>query len=120
MFFLKFVLTKGTIIKYPDPENLDYEYHFSDNFRVAEATGKIVGLTGVTTKTTVHLYLQKYEDGEWVDIADWISSNNSVNTTLVKTKSVDKGYTYRAKASCYAYSGSAYENVVRYSSEITY
>lgn len=87
MFFLKFVLTKGTII---------------------------------TTKTTVHLYLQKYEDGEWVDIADWISSNNSVNTTLVKTKSVDKGYTYRAKASCYAYSGSAYENVVRYSSEITY
>jgi hypothetical protein len=103
------------------------EYHFSSKASltisssgVAEATGKIVGLTGVTTKTTVHLYLQRYENGEWVDIDDWISSNNTVNTTLVKTKTVAKGYTYRAKASCYAYSGSAYENVVRYSSEIKY
>ena len=103
------------------------EYHFSSKASltissggVAEATGKIVGLTGVTTKTTVHLYLQRYEDGEWVDIADWISSNNSVNTTLVKTKSVDKGYTYRAKASCYAYCGSDYERVIRYSAEIDF
>lgn len=103
------------------------EYHFSSKASltissngVAESTGKIVGLTGVTTKTTVHLYLQRYEDGEWVNVADWISSNEAVNTTLVKSKAVDKGFTYRAKASCYAYCGSDYEHVIRYSSEISY
>ena len=103
------------------------EYHFSSKASltissggVAEATGKIVGLAGVTTKTTVHLYLQRYEGGEWVDVADWISSNDAVNTTLIKTKSVDNGYTYSAKASFYAYCGSDYERVVRYSSEVSY
>ena len=86
----------------------------------AEVTGKIVGILGTTTKTTVHLYLQRYEDGEWVDVGDWILSQNTVSTTLTETKSVDKGYKYRAKASCYAYSGSDYERVIKYSPEINY
>lgn len=87
---------------------------------VATAKGSIVGVIGTTTKTTVHLYLQRYEDGEWVDVDDWILSQNTVSSTLTETKSVDKGYKYRAKASCYAYSGSDYERVIRYSSEIMY
>ena len=87
---------------------------------VATAKGSIVGILGTTTKTTVHLYLQRYEDGEWVDVDDWILSQNTVSSTLTETKSVDKGYKYRAKASCYAYSGSDYERVIRYSSEIMY
>ena len=87
---------------------------------VATAKGSIVGILGTTTKTTVHLYLQRYEDGEWVDVDDWILSQNTVSSTLTETKSVDKGYKYRAKASCYAYSGSDYERVIKYSSEMTY
>ena len=86
----------------------------------ATVDGTIVGITGTTTKTTVHLYLQRYEDGEWVDVADWVKSNESVSTTVSKTKSVTSGYKYRAKASCYAYSGSDYERVIKYSSEVTY
>lgn len=31
---------------------------------VAEVSGKIYGISGVTTKTTVHLYLQRKENGE--------------------------------------------------------
>ena len=87
---------------------------------IAESTGKIVGIPGVTTKTTVHLYLQRIENGEWIDVDDWIASNETVSTTITKTRAVDKGYTYRTKASCYAYSGKKYERVISYSSEIKY
>ncbi len=87
---------------------------------IAESTGKIVGIPGVTTKTTVHLYLQRIENGEWIDVDDWIASNEAVSTTITKTRAVDKGYTYRTKASCYAYSGKKYERVISYSSEIKY
>ena len=86
----------------------------------ATATGTISGLVGTTTKTTVHLYLQKYENGEWVDVEDWVESNETVNTSLTKTKSALARGKYRAKASCYAYSGSDYERVIKYSSEVTY
>ena len=103
------------------------EYHSAANATlsisssgVATAKGSIIGILGTTTKTTVHLYLQRYEDGEWVDVDDWLLSQNAVSTTLTETKSVDRGYKYRAKASCYAYSGSDYERVIKYSSEVTY
>ncbi|MBR4862680.1 MAG: hypothetical protein IKU09_10825 [Firmicutes bacterium] len=112
----------------PDDEiGLMAEYYMSaraslsiSSSGIAEATGRITGKAGTTTKTTVHLYLQRYEDGEWVDVDDWILSQNTVSTTLTETKSVDRGYKYRAKASCYAYSGSDYERVIKYSSEMTY
>lgn len=86
----------------------------------AEATGKINGLIGTTTKTTVHLYLQQYKDGKWIDIGDWIDSGETVNRTLIKQKSVEKGYKYRAKASCYAYAGKNYEHITKYSGEVCY
>ena len=86
----------------------------------ATVTGKISGLTGVTTKTTVHLYLQKKESGNWIDVDDWVLSNDTSDTTLQRTKSVAKGYTYRAKASCYAYCGKDYERTIKYSDEIKY
>jgi hypothetical protein len=86
----------------------------------ASLTGKITGYAGTTTKTTVHLYLQKYEDGDWVDVDDWILSNDAASTTLSETKSSLARGKYRAKASCYAYSGSDYERVIKYSSEVTY
>ena len=103
------------------------EYHSAANATlsisssgVATAKGSIIGILGTTTKTTVHLYLQRYENGAWVDVDDWTLSQNTVSTTLTETKSVDRGYKYRAKASCYAYSGSDYERVIKYSSEISY
>ena len=86
----------------------------------AEAIGKITGIAGVTTKTTVHLYLQQYKNGKWVDIGDWLDSGETVNRTLTKQNTVEKGYKYRAKASCYAYSGTKSEHVTKYSAEVYY
>ena len=86
----------------------------------ATATGIMQGIPGVTTKITVHLYLQQYKDGKWVDYDDWTKSENSTYVTLTPKLSVPKGYTYRAKASCYAYAGSKSEHVTTYSREVKY
>ena len=86
----------------------------------ATAGGTITGIPGTTTKCSITLYLQRYEDGDWEDVAMWTDSANAVSLTLTKPLSVDSGYTYRAKAVCYAYSGNQMEYVTRYSSEVYY
>ncbi len=86
----------------------------------AAVSANVNGKPGITTKVTIHLYLQQYKDGKWVDYDDWTKSANSVNFALAETISVPKGYTYRAKASCYAYAGSKSEHVIKYSSEVKY
>ncbi len=86
----------------------------------ATITGSITGIPGTTTKTTVHLYLQQYKNGDWEDVDDWLDSGETVSRTLTKSKSVEKGYKYRAKASCYAYSGTKCEHVTKYSAEVNY
>lgn len=86
----------------------------------AECSGKIRGIIGKTTKTSIHLYLQKYTDGTWKNVDDWTSSGDTVNRTLTKTKSVSKGYKYRTKAVCRAYIGSKSEKVTKYSSAVSY
>lgn len=92
------------------------------NITSGEATvsANVNGKPGVTTKVTIHLYLQQYKDGKWVDYDDWAKTEKGVNCTLSETVSVPKGYTYRAKASCYAYAGSKSEHVTKYSSEVKY
>ena len=111
----------------PDTMEPLAQYYFSvsasltiSSSGLAKPSGSIMGIAGTTTKTTVHLYLQRYEDGDWVDVDDWLVSNNSATTSAAGSKQVEKGYKYRAKASCYAYCGSDYERVIRYSSEIYY
>ena len=86
----------------------------------ATVSAKMNGKIGITTKVTIHLYLQQYKDGKWVDYDDWTKTENGVNCTLSETVSVPKGYTYRAKASCYAYAGSKSEHVTKYSAEVKY
>ncbi len=86
----------------------------------ATAIGKLYGFDGITTKATVHLYLQQYRNGEWSDYDDWLESNAGYDCVVVKTVSVPKGYKYRAKASCYAYAGSKSEHVTKYSAEVEY
>ena len=87
---------------------------------IASAEGKITGIAGTTTSCSISLYLQRYENGDWEDVAMWTDSANAVSLTLTKPLAVDSGYKYRAKAICYAYSGSQMEYVTRYSSEVYY
>ena len=105
----------------PMAENyLDAEARLKIVSGTATVSGNMNGKMGITTKVTVHLYLQQYKDGKWVDYDDWTKSADSVNCALSETISVPKGYTYRAKASCYAYAGSKSEHVIKYSSEVKY
>lgn len=92
----------------------------SINAGTATVSAKIKGKVGITTKATVHLYLQQYCNGEWSDYDDWLETAAGVNCTVHKTVSVPKGYKYRAKASCYAYAGSKSEHVTKYSAEVEY
>ncbi|MBR1989084.1 MAG: hypothetical protein IJ987_01325 [Firmicutes bacterium] len=87
---------------------------------MAEAKGQITGWIGTTTKCSITLYLQRYENGDWEDVAMWTDTANGSSLTLTRTLGVDSGYKYRAKAICYAYSGSQMEYVTRYSSEVYY
>lgn len=91
-----------------------------ENDGTALLEGKINGIPGTTTKTTVHLYLQQYKDGKWENVDDWLSTGETVNRSLTKSKQVTKGYKYRAKASCYAYSGTKCEHVTKYSTAVSY
>lgn len=98
----------------------------ANNYSYAEATlaisgnslqvvGRIGGKPKVTTKTSIHLYLQQYRGTNWVNISNWISTGDTVSRTLSKTCLVEKGYKYRAKAVCYAYVGSNCEKTTKYS-----
>ena len=86
----------------------------------ANAGGTITGILGTTTKCSISLYLQRYENGSWADVAMWTDSADSSSLTLTRTLGVDSGYKYRAKAICYAYSGSQMEYVTKYSAEVYY
>lgn len=115
----------GAVSSTPDIELMAENYSsasasISLSGSTAEVTGKIVGRAGKTTKTTVHLYLQQYKNGSWVNVDDWTSTGATVARQLSKTKTVTKGYKYRAKAVCAAYVGSDKETVTKYSSTINY
>ena len=81
--------------------------------------GSITGYRGTTTKTSVHLYLQKYTNKQWSNVANWTLTTNSSSCALSKSKTVSKGK-YRSKAVCTAYAGTKSEKITKYSTAITY
>ena len=103
----------------PMAENyLDAEARLKIVSRTATVSGNMNGKMGITTKVTIHLYLQQYKNGKWTDYDDWLESKNGTGLTVSKTVTVPTGYKYRAKASCYAYAGNNCEHVVKYSGEV--
>lgn len=115
----------GAVSSTPDIELMAENYSsasatISLSGNTAEVTGKIVGRAGKTTKTSIHLYLQQYKNGSWVNVDDWTSTGATVARQLSKTKTVTKGYKYRAKAVCAAYVGSDKESVTKYSKSISF
>ena len=115
----------GAVSSTPDIELMAENYSsasatISLSGNTAEVTGKIIGRAGKTTKTSIHLYLQQYKNGSWVNVDDWTSTGATVARQLSKTKTVTKGYKYRAKAVCAAYVGSNKETVTKYSVTVEY
>lgn len=97
---------------------LDAEARLKIVSGTATVSGNMNGKMGITTKVTIHLYLQQYKNGKWTDYDDWLESKNGTGLTVSKTVTVPTGYKYRAKASCYAYAGNNCEHVVKYSGEV--
>ncbi len=85
-----------------------------------KVSGRITGKIGKTTETSVQLYLQQYKNGRWITIADWVYSGETVSASISKTRTVAKGYKYRAKAICTAYGSNDKETVTKYSRTIIY
>ena len=103
----------------PMAENyLDAEARLKIVSGTATVSGNMNGKMGITTKVTIHLYLQQYKNGKWTDYDDWLESKNGTGLTVSKTVTVPTGYKYRAKASCYAYAGNNCEHVVKYCGEV--
>lgn len=85
----------------------------------ATSKGIVVGKPNITTKITIHLYLQKYSGGKWITYKDWSGEKKGYTYTFSKSSSVGHGK-YRTKAVCKAYSGTAYEAVTKYSGAVSY
>lgn len=115
----------GAIASAPDIQPMAANYmaasaSISLSGSAVKATGTITGKIGQTTKTSINLYLQQYRNGSWVTIDNWTSAGNTESRSLSKSKTVTKGYKYRAKAVCTAYVGSDKETVTKYSKSISY
>ena len=115
----------GAITSAPDIQPMAANYmaasaSLSLSENTVKANGTITGKLGQTTKTSINLYLQQYRNGSWVTIDNWTSSGNTESRSLSKSKTVTKGYKYRAKAVCTAYVGSDKETVTKYSKSISY
>ena len=115
----------GAITSAPDIQPMAANYmaasaSISLSENTVKANGTITGKLGQTTKTSINLYLQQYRNGSWVTIDNWTSSGNTESRSLSKSKTVTKGYKYRAKAVCTDYVGSDKETVTKYSKSISY
>lgn len=115
----------GAVSDAPDVELMAENYStvsatISISGNSVKLESQIIGRAGKTTKTSIHLYLQQYKNGSWVNVDDWTSTGATVARQLSKTKTVTKGYKYRAKAVCAAYVGSDKETVTKYSGSISY
>lgn len=115
----------GAITSAPDIQPMAANYmaasaSISLSENTVKANGTITGKLGQTTKISINLYLQQYRNGSWVTIDNWTSSGNTESRSLSKSKTVTKGYKYRAKAVCTAYVGSDKETVTKYSKSISY
>lgn len=86
----------------------------------AKASATITGKTGITDKTSMQLFLQKYANQKWVTVDSWSAIGNTTTKSLSKTKAVTKGYKYRAKVVCVAYAGNNKESVTKYSRVVSY
>jgi len=82
--------------------------------------GQITGISGVTTRVAIYLYLEIYANNTWSVVASESQTFNSYLGSLLPNIPVSSGYSYRVRASYYAFCGSASENLVRYSNIVYY
>ena len=63
----------------------------------ATSKGIVVDKPNITTRITIHLYLQKYSGGKWITYKDWSGEKKGYTYTFPKSSSIGHGK-YRMKA----------------------
>lgn len=84
------------------------------------ANAYIAGYPSITTSITGYLYLERKVGSSWVNDWSWSTTTSSAYLNMNDSCDVSIHGTYRLRLSGYVYSGSSYEHITNYSSEITY
>lgn len=124
---MSFCLASATAIAAADDPGISPYYLYTDKVEVKAVwigTNSITFSCKVTgedtaTRVKIYLYLQEKVNGVWKDVDYATKDVNAGNTTASKTyNSASKSKDYRAYASVYVYSGSAYEHIEKNSTTI--
>ena len=91
---------------------------FKDGQGIAGST--LDGKKSLTTKITIHTYLQQYKNGEWTTLGGSSKTTNGYYAYNTYSKAIPKGYKYRTKSIFYVYSGTDKEKHTNYSKVATY
>lgn len=123
---MSFCLASATAIAADVPGIEPYYLYASDVKPTATWTGTnsikfacdVKGKSSAT-QVKIYLYLEEYNNGIWKQV-DYVTKTVSAKDAYVsKTyNSASKSKDYRAYASVYVYSGSAYEHIEKYSTTI--
>lgn len=124
---MSFCLASATAIAAADVPGISPYYLYASD---VNPTAKWSGANSVTyscevkgkdtaTQVKVYLYLEEYYNGSWRNVDSATKNVNAKSTTLSDTyTSAVSGRKYRAHASVYVYSGSAYEHIEKNSTTI--
>ncbi len=124
---MSFCLASATAIAAADVPGISPYYLYASDVK---PTATWTGTNSITfscevrgkdsaTRVKVYVYLQEKVNGVWKDVDYATKDVNAGSTTASKTyNSASKSKDYRAYASVYVYSGSAYEHIEKYSTTI--
>lgn len=73
---------------------------------------QITGYSGQVRNIRISAYLQRYVNGTWVTIKNWIQDYEGSSALWTKSWYVNKGYYYRLKTYFYIYSNGSQESTV--------
>ena len=82
----------------------------------ATCTATLTGYSGTTTKIHIKMELQTVKSVMWRTAKTWTATYNSYRATMEKTATVESGR-HRLKVTFTAYSGTASEEIIVYSTE---
>ena len=98
---------------------VDAETDLTINNGIATVDCWVNGNVLNATKAKVIAELQLKSGSNWIAYGTWVDTQNDYEAYVYETKAVKKGNTYRVKATYTVWEGSASENLIVFSDEIT-
>lgn len=115
--FDTFVPAEPIIEEYSYTNSASSGLYFSG--KTAYCSSSVYGYSGTTTKIIVSQYLQKKNGSSWDNVWSWHYTFIKWYCDYDNSRSSLASGTYRVKTVAKVYSGSSYETVTTYSSEVS-